>query len=92
MKPICTRCFVEMYVDKIGIVVVEMAKSGPYRLWHGDLFRCRGCCTQIAANFGEKPMYEIEATFEDTISRAKAADNIIYCYESVQQAREFVRH
>jgi hypothetical protein len=40
---ICIFCQREYIIKKQGVVVVEIASFGPYKLWNADLKECPGC-------------------------------------------------
>ena len=92
MKPVCMKCFLEYHTYRVGVVVVEMASFGPYKLWNADLLQCKGCGARLVANFGEEAIHHNGDTFKAMLATAKDAHNIYYCYESVKQAREFQGH
>lgn len=72
MKPICVPCQRFYRPRKNGIAFVEGAPAvngaeagtitphlwRPYKLWYGDLWRCRGCGAQIVVGTGRRPIAE----------------------------------
>lgn len=56
MKPICVKCKLFFHPERNGIAFEEgmprptpenPAAWGSYKLWVGDLWKCRGCGAQI---------------------------------------------
>jgi len=55
-RPVCTACQVEMYPEKNGVGVLDMADFGPASLWDADLWQCSKCGLQIVSGFGNNPI------------------------------------
>jgi hypothetical protein len=66
MKPICVPCKLFFRAEKNGYYFEEgmpttSDRNGPwqsYKLWSGDLWRCRGCGAEIIVGTGANPMAE----------------------------------
>ena len=72
MKPICAKCKVFFRPETNGVAFEEGAPKsgaphcngkpanpddwGPYKLWMGDLWKCRGCGAEIIVGTGQKPV------------------------------------
>src|SRR5512143_799679 len=68
MAVICIRCERAMKVasigvvvadhksDALGVVVLEHAGFGPYKLWSADEFMCPNCGLRAVANFADRPI------------------------------------
>ncbi len=85
---ICANCHVELYPKENGVWVLEWAGSEPYKLWHADLWGCRGCDAQVILGVGANPVREhIQsdfASFINCISDRK--ETIIDYYEHLAEA------
>jgi hypothetical protein len=72
MKPICVKCGLFFKPKKNGIRVLEQmpmcngATPGlangeqwqPYKIWHADLWSCRGCGVEMVFGTGVIPLAE----------------------------------
>ena len=71
-KPVCVKCQRFYRPKKNGVLLTEMAphEEGapagvekpeawhPYKIWHSDLWECRGCGHQIINGHGHVPVAE----------------------------------
>lgn len=86
-KLVCPDCQSEYHVEKSGVLVIEMASFGPYKVWDADLLECYGCHKTIISGFGSEPLMEhYEPGFKDwlediKVAYLKAGSYIIYDYE-----------
>lgn len=84
LKEICVKCQTEMRVEIIGVLVIEMAEFGPYKVWGADLMKCPGCGCEVVTRFSDKPIRQdhwasdFPAWLED---QKKKATRVIYDYE-----------
>lgn len=87
MKPICVPCQRFFKAEKNGFNFIEGlpnphdAQPGnlepehwePYKIWVGDLWKCRGCGTEIVVGFCSTPiMVHHEPGFTDEMARLNA--------------------
>jgi len=49
--PVCVRCSRDMRPEKNGVVMLEMASFGPYKLWESDKWKCPSCGFEILIGF-----------------------------------------
>lgn len=82
-KPICVKCqrFFRPLKNDIRVLegkpIVDGAQPGtfepnswaPYKVWHADLWHCKGCGTQIIVGFGQRPAME---DYKDDPEKMKA--------------------
>ena len=55
-RPVCAACQVEMYPERNGVGILDMADYGPVDLWNADLWECPKCGHQIVSGFGANPI------------------------------------
>jgi hypothetical protein len=64
-KPVCVKCSLFFKPKKNGVTWEEGAPHrterggeewGPYKLWEGDLWECRGCGVEIVVGHGSQPL------------------------------------
>jgi len=55
---VCVTCWCEFRLETSGTTVVEMASSGPYKVWDGDTWKCPGCGVEVVCGFGSDPVRE----------------------------------
>ena len=55
-KLVCTKCETELRPSKNGVLVIETASFGPYKVWNADAWKCPGCGFEIVAGFAEQPL------------------------------------
>ncbi len=62
MKPVCANCQLFFQVEKNGFYFEEgmPTESGyqSYKLWVGDLWKCRGCGAQIVVGVSQGSIAE----------------------------------
>ncbi len=64
MKPICADCQLFFTQEKSGTYFEEGMPRGSlerwqsYKLWVGDLWKCRGCGTEIIVGVPARPIAE----------------------------------
>lgn len=86
-KLVCVQCEVELKPSVNGVVVVEMASFGPYKVWAADEWVCPGCGFKIAAGFADQPTRQdhcavgFPAWLENEIKWASKYSKVIYDYE-----------
>ena len=72
MKPICMPCQCFFRPKKTGYYFIEGYPIGetddvqpgtatpdrwkPYKIWHGDIWRCEGCGAEIISGVGREPI------------------------------------
>lgn len=81
---VCARCRTALKVETQGVLVVEMASFGPYKVWNADLYKYPGCGYEVVTGFGAMPIRSDHYTagFAEWLAKAKAeAPAVIYCYE-----------
>ena len=78
MKPICVKCQLFFRPAVTGVHFEEgMPKDnngtwGSYKLWTGDLWRCKGCGAAIIVGVGRAPIaehHEIDYAFKAKMLR-----------------------
>ena len=85
MKPICISCKLFYRPEKNGYSFIEGApldgdQWGPYKLWQGDLWECRGCGNQIIVSVGREPIAEhYEESFADKVAKYGATFRVDDC-------------
>ena len=57
-KLVCPECKCEYRPKENGVIVIEYASFGPYKVWFADLWRCPGCDKTTVAGFPEMPLRE----------------------------------
>jgi hypothetical protein len=79
-KMVCVSCEVELKPKENGVLVIEEASFGPYKIWYADVWKCPKCQTETVAGFGHDPLMEhYEEGFADFLEKAKSrASRIIY--------------
>jgi hypothetical protein len=89
LKPICVPCQRFYRPEKTGVFFLEGAPIDnyqvpgkdnptgwkPYKLWHGDLWKCHGCGHTIISGTGFNPVLEQHMT--DFEQRCEAAQPIM---------------
>lgn len=80
-RPVCVKCQVEMEPAKVGVVCLDMAEFGPYKMTESDLYQCPICGIQILTAFGEGSMHHNEPRFKPYLKAARANNRIIECKE-----------
>jgi len=91
-KFVCPECQSEYHVKEQGILVIEMASFGPYKVWEADLLECRGCNKTFVGGFAEQPLMEhYEKGFDEWLELIKKSYDanhrtIVYDYERPQKS------
>jgi hypothetical protein len=81
-KLVCVQCQRELYPEKNGFKVVEMASFGPYQVWDSDKWKCPTCGIEVAAGFPIFPYLEhFEEGFQAELERIRDSKRLIdWCY------------
>ena len=70
MKPVCANCHLFFQAEKSGFYFEEgmpVSSIGcpptdsdyaPYKLWVGDLWKCRGCGARVIVGVSQNPIVE----------------------------------
>ena len=78
MKPICLNCGLFYRAHRNGAYFTESMKDGkggwkPYKIWAGDIWKCKGCGSEIISGFGRNPIrIQHEDDFEEIRQRIGA--------------------
>ena len=57
-RPVCVKCKREMYLEQLGVVLVEYDGSGDYyRMTNGDIYTCPTCKIQIVTGYAQRSHY-----------------------------------
>jgi hypothetical protein len=97
-KFVCTECQSEYHVKEQGVLVIEMASFGVYKVWNADLLECRGCQKQVVSGFGDSPLMEhYEKGFNEWLELLKKNyianhKTIVYDYERPQIKSDSLDH
>ena len=57
-KMVCVNCHVELKPEANGILLIETASFGVYKVWSADVWKCPKCEIEIVAGFGNQPIRE----------------------------------
>jgi hypothetical protein len=88
MRPVCSKCEVELKCHKTGVLVIEHANFGPYKIWDADEYECAVCGIRIVTGFGQRPISEhFMDDFDMWLSRAEGEPNTVRNYENARQAK-----
>lgn len=73
-KPVCVKCRLFYKVEKNGYMWIEGMPTDegwkPYKIWHSDLWKCRGCGSEIVIGHGLKPWCEhYEEGFKEELEK-----------------------
>lgn len=55
-RPVCRTCNCELWPEKNGVGVLDLADYGPYELFDADLWKCPKCGLEIVGGFGFSPI------------------------------------
>ena len=82
--PVCVWCRLFFKPKKNGLTIEEGCPDGdewaPYKLWHGDLWACRGCGAEIVIGFALHPLAEhYEPCYADMKARFAPAFRVDDC-------------
>lgn len=93
-KPICVPCQRFFRPKTTGFSVIEGMPVGngvepgtsmadqwkPFKLWKGDLWKCKGCGAQIVVGFGSGPIAEhYQDDFKEMVVRHNATFQVNDC-------------
>ncbi len=87
-KMVCSQCQLELQPQKTGVILIEMADFGEYKIWSADLWRCPDCGMGIVAGFADEPIrIHHEDDFPAVLAGIHANPDawILYDYESQEQ-------
>ena len=87
-KLVCTKCETELHPSKNGVIVLETASFGIYKVWNADAWKCPGCGFEIVAGFANNPLRadHYAEDFPAWLDTVKAdASRIIYDNEKPNQ-------
>jgi hypothetical protein len=77
MKPICVNCKLFYRPSRNGVWFLEGMPDHdngwkPYKLWHGDEWKCRGCGSTIIIGVAPQPMAEhYQQNFQRAVAQAQ---------------------
>lgn len=90
MKPICVPCRRFYRPERNGTYFVEAKPTGnelapagneapelwePYKLWVGDLWKCRGCGHELIVGTGRQPVsQDYHSNFKEIIAKTGGGD------------------
>lgn len=80
-KQVCVKCEVELKPETNGVVVIETASFGVYKVWFADAWKCPVCGVEIVSGFANKPLRQdhFAEDFPEWLERVKKeAVRIIY--------------
>ena len=87
LRPVCIKCHRFFRPKQNGFAFIEGMRDSyetqpgiehdahwrDYRLWHGDLYECHGCGTQIITGIGREPLAEhYQEDFADHVKSWRA--------------------
>jgi hypothetical protein len=86
-KLVCSKCQIELRPIKNGVVVVEYANNGPYKLWNADEWGCPECEIKIVAGFPiDAYARSYQDGFDDRLKQIYARPDQIRCdFEDIEQ-------
>lgn len=88
MRPVCSKCEIELKCRKNGVFVIEYAGDGPYKIWEADEYECASCGIRIVTGFGQRPISEhCKGGFDGWLSIAEKDPNTVRNYEHARQAK-----
>ena len=88
---VCSSCSCQITPETNGVIVIEMASFGPYKVWGADLLKCRGCGTEVLL-MAKEPIRsdhfasDFKMWLEDVI---KTARKVFYNYERPRPYRVY---
>lgn len=91
---VCVQCRTALRIETQGVVVIEMAVFGPYKVWNADLYKCAGCGAEMVTGFGQYPIRadHYAPDFAEWLETVKAqAPKVIYEYEKPNRITVTVR-
>lgn len=93
MKPICVTCKRFMAYERAGIyfeegmplntqqpAMIDESGWGPYKLWVGDLYKCRQCKAEVVVGVPKLPLAEhYQETYPESVKRWPPAFRVNDC-------------
>ncbi len=77
-RPVCPVCHCELYPERNGVGVLDLADFGPYALYDADLWQCPKCGMEVVGGFGIFPISRHhEADFDKLVADYKARGLLI---------------
>jgi len=80
MKPICMTCKLFYRPHRNGVYFTEGMQRGgewvPYKVWGGDLWKCKGCGHEIISGVGFSAVSEQHIDGFDKLRTSLGADRI----------------
>lgn len=78
-KLVCVNCETELKVLDNGILVIETASFGVYKVWSADTWKCPGCGFEVVAGFGQIPLRadHYKDDFQGWLEQEKANATVI---------------
>ena len=68
---VCLGCNATMQIGKSGVLGCEVADTGPYQVWYGDVYVCPICGCQVIKGWGAHPIaYKHDKDFHKNVERA----------------------
>ncbi|OGO11453.1 MAG: hypothetical protein A2Y53_00100 [Chloroflexi bacterium RBG_16_47_49] len=80
-KLVCVNCEVEYRAKTNGVLVIETASFGAYKVWQADLLECPVCLNKIVGGFANIPLRQdhYKPDFPEWLEKAKQeAPLVIY--------------
>lgn len=91
-KMVCVKCQTELKPETNGVLLIEMAYFGPYKVWYADAWKCPGCGAEVIEGFANHPLRQdhyakdFPAWLEN---EKKIAVRVIYDYERPRVSGEY---
>ncbi len=76
-QPVCVKCQHEMGVAEVGVLVAEIVRGIPYKIWSADKHKCPVCGTEVIAAFASQPFAEMREQAAEILQKAKAVGKTI---------------
>ncbi len=75
---VCAKCRIELRSKTNGIMTIEMADFGPYKLWLADLWECPECHAEVILGFAHHRLAEhYEPDFAGALARAESKPSTV---------------
>lgn len=75
---VCVACRVEMRPSENGVMVVEMASFGPYKMYEADMWQCPSCGWRGILGFAQEPFAEhFQPEFAGQLANAEAERTVV---------------
>lgn len=89
---VCAKCRIELRPKRNGIIAIEMADFGPYKIWYADAWVCPQCYSKVVLGFASRPAYELyQPEFADALALARQEPDTIEFWMD-QKQKELARH